>query len=160
MGSRLKAYPHKHFQTLNIHILGLASSSSLLRLCSARFITLVFHLSFIILPFSLPVCLTVGLCAVLNMLRGHMSTPNTTEQICYFVSVHSSFGPIHVLAFCCCHAWWGFLHCPTRGRNTFQGMSAEAHIHTWSCNISFRLTFLCSAQNTVWKQPQWNSVCA
>lgn len=159
MGSRLKAYKHLTYTSLGWHrhhhhyYYGFA----LLALPS---VCLVFHQSLIILPFSLPVCLTVRLCAVLNMLRGHMSTPNTTEQIRYFVSVHSSFGPIHVLAFCCCHAWWGFLLCPTRGRNTFQGMSAEAHIHTWSCNISFRLTFLCSAQNTVWKQLQWNSVCA
>lgn len=43
-----------------------------------------------------------------------------------------------------------------RGRNTFQGLSAEAHIHTRSCSISFRLTFLCSAQNAVWKQIVWN----
>lgn len=77
--------------------------------------------------FLLPVCMTVKLCAVFNMLRGHMSTPNTTEQIHYFVCVHSSFGPIRVLAFCYCHAWWGFLCCLW---NMFQWLSAEARIHT------------------------------
>ena len=82
---------------------------------------LVFYRTVIILPFSRAARLSVILCAVFNMLRGHMSTPYTTEQIHYFVCVHSSFGPIHVLAFCYCHAWWGFLRCPPRGRNTFQG---------------------------------------
>ena len=93
------------------------------------------------LPLSLPACLSVRPCAVFNMLRGHMSTPNATEQIRYFVCVHSSFGPIHVLAFCYCHAWWVFLRCPPRGRDTFQGLSAEAHVHTRFFSISFRLTF-------------------
>lgn len=124
---------------INIHILELTSS---LLLCFALFtFCLVFYLPIIILPFSLPVCLSVRLCAIFNVLRGHMSTPNATEQIRYFVCVHSSFGPIHVLAFCYCHAWWGFLRCPPRERNTFQGLSAEAHIHTLSGSISFRLTF-------------------
>lgn len=144
---------------INIHILGLTSPFLFCSLYLLSF-CLVFYLSLIILPFSLPACLSVRLCAVFNMLRGHMSTPNATEQIRYFVCLHSSFGPIHVLAFCYCHAWWGFLRCPPRGRNTFQGLSAEAHIRTRSCIISFRLTFLCSAKNTVWKELLWNSMCA
>lgn len=54
------------------------------------------HLSLIILPLS--ACLSVCLS---NMLQGtHVHPKNATEQIYYFARVHSSFGPIHVLAFC------------------------------------------------------------
>lgn len=115
-----------------------------------RSFCLVLYLSIIILPifFSLPACSSVRLCAVFNVRRGHMSTPNATEQIRYFVCVHSSFGPIHVLAFCYCHACWGFLRCPPRGRNTFQRLSFEAHIHTLSCCIFSRLT--CYVVHRTW----------
>lgn len=123
----------------------------------ALFTFCLFYLSLIILPSSLPAGLSVRPCAVFNMLRGHMSTLNATEQIHYFVCFHSSFGPIRVLAFCYCHAWWAFLRCPPRGGSTFQRLSAEAHIHTPSYSISFRLTiffscFLFCTEHCVWKQ--------
>lgn len=93
-----------------------------LLLCLPFFIFCLFlHLSLIILHFSPPSCLSVRLGAVCNMLRGHVSTPNATEQIRYFVCIHSSFGPIRVLAFCYCHAWWGFLRCPTKGEKHVPG---------------------------------------
>lgn len=93
-----------------------------LLLCLPFFIFCLFlRLSLIILHFSPPSCLSVRLGAVFNMLRGHMSTPNATEQIRYFVCIHSSFGPIRVLAFCYCHAWWGFLRCPTKGEKHVPG---------------------------------------
>lgn len=93
-----------------------------LLLCLPFFIFCLFlRLSLIILHFSLPSCLSVRLGAVFNMLRGHVSTPNATEQIRYFVCIHSSFGPIRVLAFCYCHAWWGFLRCPTKGEKHVPG---------------------------------------
>lgn len=93
-----------------------------LLLCLPFFIFCLFlRLSLIILHFSPPSCLSVRLGAVFNMLRGHVSTPNATEQIRYFVCIHSSFGPIRVLAFCYCHAWWGFLRCPTKGEKHVPG---------------------------------------
>lgn len=93
-----------------------------LLLCLPFFIFCLFlRLSLIILHFSPPSCLSVRLGAVFNMLRGHMSTPNATEQIRYFVCIHSSFGPIRVLAFCYCHAWWGFLRFPTKGEKHVPG---------------------------------------
>lgn len=93
-----------------------------LLLCLPFFIFCLFlHLSLIILHFSPPSCLSVRLGAVFNMLRGHVSTSNATEQIRYFVCIHSSFGPIRVLAFCYCHAWWGFLRCPTKGEKHVPG---------------------------------------
>lgn len=93
-----------------------------LLLCLPFFIFCLFlHLSLIILHFSPPSWLSVRLGAVFNMLRGHVSTPNATEQIRYFVCIHSSFGPIRVLAFCYCHAWWGFLRCPTKGEKHVPG---------------------------------------
>lgn len=93
-----------------------------LLLCLPFFIFCLFlRLSLIILHFSPPSWLSVRLGAVFNMLRGHVSTPNATEQIRYFVCIHSSFGPIRVLAFCYCHAWWGFLRCPTKGEKHVPG---------------------------------------
>lgn len=88
--------------------------------------------------------------AIFNMLTGNMSTPNATELIQYFVCVHSSFGPIHVLAFSYCHACWDFRQCPQRGRNTFQRLLAGAQSHTLFCRRTSRLSlFLCSTQNTM-----------
>lgn len=93
-----------------------------LLLCLPFFIFCLFlRLSLIILHFSPPSCLSVRLGAVFNMLRGNVSTSNATEQIRYFVCIHSSFGPIRVLAFCYCHAWWGFLRCPTKGEKHVPG---------------------------------------
>lgn len=93
-----------------------------LLLCLPFFIFCLFlRLSLIILHFSPPSWLSVRLGAVFNMLRGNVSTPNATEQIRYFVCIHSSFGPIRVLAFCYCHAWWGFLRCPTKGEKHVPG---------------------------------------
>lgn len=110
---------HKHSWADIIIITVLFCSLYLVSFC------LVCYRSFIILPFSLLVCLTVQQCAVFNMLRGHMSTAQPTH---YFVSVHSSVGPIHVLAFCCCYTWWGFLHCPTGGETRCRGFQLRLTI--------------------------------
>lgn len=103
--SHTKALKHWSARMSNIHILADIIITALFLLSLPSVFLSRLYLSFIIPPFSLPARLSVRLCAVFNMLRGHMSTLNNTEQIRYFVYVHSSFGQIHVLAILLCHAW-------------------------------------------------------